>query len=107
MVEAIFAGEITLVVFRSLSGLPISSIWNLTGENDGLPMMEAAPWMVAAGGGIGLLGAAVAYLFALFHWAQMGLFDRLRLLDNKKAIYRALLGCTVVSGIGLLVPHTM
>lgn len=107
MVEAIFAGEITLVVFRSLSGLPISSIYDLTGENEGLHMTEAEPWMVIAGGGIGLLGAATAYVFALFHWSQMELFEKLGLLDNSRAVYRALLGCCVISGIGLLIPHTM
>lgn len=107
MVEAIFAGEITLVVFRSLSGLPIAPIWNLTQDNGGHHMEESAPWMVVAGGCIGLLGAGMAYVFAVFHWAQMGLFDKLGLLDNSKAVYRALLGSIVISGVGLLVPHTM
>ena len=107
MVEAIFAGEITLVVFRSLSGLSIGPIWNLTQDSDGHYMRESAPWMVVAGGCIGLMGAGMAYVFALFHWAQMGLFDKLGLLDNSRAVYRAMLGCCVISGVGLLIPHTM
>lgn len=106
MVEAIFAGEITLVVFRSLSGLPISSIYDLTAENGGQHMTECEPWMVVAGGGIGLLGAFAAYMFAVFHWAQMGLLERFGLLDNSRAVHRALFGCCVISGIGVLIPQT-
>lgn len=105
MVEAIFAGEIALVVFRSLSGLTIAPIWNLTQFNDGHHMAEAEPWMVVAGGCIGLMGAAAAYLFAVFHWANMAWFDKLGLLDNDKAVYRALMGCTVVAGLGSVIPQ--
>ena len=104
-VEAIFAGEITLIVFRGLSGLPIKPIWNLTEANDGHHMTEATPWVVVAGGCIGLVGAFVAYLFAVFHWANMTWFDKLGLLDNKNAIYRALLGGLVFSSVGSLFPH--
>lgn len=107
MVEAIFAGEITLVVFRRLSGLPIAPIWNLTANNNNQPLAEAEIWTVAAGGAIGLLGAAVAYCFALFHWAQLGVYDKLNLLDNKYAVYRALIGCSFIVVIGILIPHTM
>ena len=104
-VEAIFAGEITLVVFRGLSGLPIKPIWNLTGANGGHAMTEATPWMVIAGGCIGLMGAFAAYIFAVLHWANMAWFDKLGLLDNKNATYRGLLGGLVVSLVGSLIPH--
>jgi hypothetical protein len=70
-------------------------------------MMEAEPWHVVVGGCIGLLGAFMAYIFALFHSANMKFFASLNLLENRYAVYRALLGGFFVVLIGLLVPHTM
>lgn len=101
MVEAIFCGEICLVVFRTLSGLPIAPIWQLGSE-----LREAKPLMVIIGGGIGLIGAAAAYLFATFHWRLMALMGKLKLLDNENAVQRALVGATGISMLAILVPHT-
>jgi H+/Cl- antiporter ClcA len=70
-------------------------------------MMEAEPWQVLVGGGIGLLGAFMAYIFALFHSANMKFFASLNLLDNRYAVYRALVGGFFVVLIGLLIPQTM
>jgi H+/Cl- antiporter ClcA len=64
MVEAIFCGEVTLVVFRSLANLPIAPIWIIeTPKLDG-----ASGTNVVSGAIIGLLGAFVAMGFAKFHW---------------------------------------
>ena len=90
LVESIFCGEICLVVFRSLSGLPIKPIWDLTSE--GGRMLEALPRQVIIGGAIGLIGAFMAYIFALFHSANMAVFASLNLLENSRAVYRSLLG---------------
>jgi hypothetical protein len=59
-------------------------------------MLEAEP-----------LGAFMAYIFALFHSANMKFFASLNLLDNRYAVYRALLGglCVVLLG-PLLIPHS-
>ena len=103
--ESIFCGEICLVVFRYLSGLPIKPIWDLTAQ--GGRMMETEPWQVLVGGGIGLLGAFMAYIFALFHSANMKVFASLNLLDNRYAVYRALLEGFFVVLLGVLFPHTM
>ena len=103
LVEAIFCGEVTLVVFRTLSGLPIQSIYNLTEA----PIPFAKPTDVILGAGIGLLGAGVASMFAALHYRVMGFFERRGLLDNERAVQRALLGSSVFLTIGLLVPHTM
>jgi H+/Cl- antiporter ClcA len=105
LVESIFCGEITLVVFRSLSGLKIAPIWDLTAESGRI--FEIDPWMVVVGGFIGLIGAFLAYLFATFHWANMAFCARINILDNSRAVYRAWLGGVFVIIMGLLFPHTM
>ena len=108
LVESIFAGEICLVVFRSLARLPIAPIWDLTvNPEQASRLMESLPWHVVAGAIIGLLGALASYFFSLFHWANMEVFANLNLLDNKYAVYRALLGSLAVSMIGVLLPHTL
>jgi H+/Cl- antiporter ClcA len=102
-IEAIFCGEITLAVFRALTGLPISAIWEITPEKlDG-----AKPYEIVLGILIGLLGGFAAYLFAQFHEKVMSLFRYLNLMDDSRAVPRALLGGTVIIGLGLLVPHSM
>lgn len=103
LVEAIFCGEICLVVFRTLSGLPIKPIWTISNT----PLLEARADMVFVGGMIGLMGAGVASLFAIFHWALLSTFQSLGLLDNKRAVQRAVVGASVIAIIGMLVPHTM
>jgi H+/Cl- antiporter ClcA len=106
MVESIFCGEICLIVFRSLSGLSIAPIWDLTSAEYGR-MFEIEPWLVIVGGIFGLMAAFVAYLFAVFHSANMALFSSLNLLDNSRAVYRAWVGTIFIVAIGVLVPHTM
>lgn len=103
MCESIFSGEVCLYVFRTLSGLAVEPIWKLADEQ----ILKAQPNDVLMGGFIGLLGAGVAYLFALFHWRVMDIMGRLNLLDNQFAIQRALVGVTFVIVIGVCVPHTM
>ena len=104
--ESIFCGEITLIVFRSLSGLAIKPIWELTSEES--PRLEEMhAWIVLVGGMIGLIGAFMAYLFATFHWANMKFFASLNLLDNSRAIYRGLLGCVFIIILGILCPYAM
>ena len=106
LVESIFCGEICLVVFRSLSGLSIAPIWDLTKEGNER-LLEIDPWLVIVGGVIGLIGAFMAFIFATFHWRNMEFFASLKLLDNSRAVYRGLLGGFFIVLIGLLVPHTM
>ena len=103
LVEAIFCGEVCLVVFRYLSSLPIAPIWDLTETK----MTESHPSNVLIGGAIGLLGAAVAACFAVFHRHVMELMGTLGLLDNRQAVWRALFGSTLVICIGVLIPHSM
>jgi H+/Cl- antiporter ClcA len=106
MVESIFCGEICLIVFRSMSGMAIVPIWDLTSAENGR-MFEIEPWLVIVGGIFGLIGAFFAYLFAVFHSANMAFFSSLNLLDNSRAVYRAWLGVIFIVVIGVLVPHTM
>jgi H+/Cl- antiporter ClcA len=103
MVESIFCGEICLVVFRSLSGLPIGPIWTITPEK----LTGAEPKDVLIGAALGLLGAFVAYLFTKFHGTVMFFMASFDLLDNKFAIRRALIGGVVIVTLGLLIPQTM
>ena len=102
-VEAIFCGEVCLVVYRFLSGQAIEAIW----EIDPNKLGAAYPRQVVVGAVIGLLGAGVAAVFAAFHWRVMDAFGRMGLLDNKRAVKRALLGAVVVVGLGMSIPQTM
>ena len=106
LIEAIFAGEICVVVFRSLAGLPLEQIW---ADADTPKLREADPYMIVLGGVIGLLGAGVAYLWANFHWRLMDGFGKLGLLDDENiyAVPRVLVGAAGVVTIGMLVPQTM
>jgi H+/Cl- antiporter ClcA len=106
LVESIFCGEICLVVFRSLSGLAIEPIWDLTTE-ESPRVMQIEPWLVLVGGMFGLVGAFMAYVFATFHWRVMAFFSSLNLMDNSRAVQRALLGGVFVIIIGVIFPHTM
>ena len=102
-VEAIFCGEVCLAVFRALARLPIRPIWNL-----GVPPLDGAtPMEICWGAGLGLLGGLVAALYAHFHWQVMGVFGKLKLLDNSRAVQRAWAGAIVIVVLGMLLPHTM
>mmetsp|Transcript_21240 Transcript_21240/g.32674 ORF Transcript_21240/g.32674 Transcript_21240/m.32674 type:complete len:617 (+) Transcript_21240:84-1934(+) len=103
LAEAVFCGEICLFVFRTLSGLEISPIWKLAPTTMG----PTEPWILYAGGAIGLLGAAASAVFALIHAKIMGLFSSLGLLDNRFAVPRALLGAIFINLLGCLIPFTM
>ena len=100
--EAVFAGEICLGVFRYIADLEITPIWF-----DGTVLRNTEPKEVCQGIIIGLLGAATAKCFVWFHGHVMKHFAEQGLLDNSKAVQRALVGATVIVLLGLLVPHTM
>jgi H+/Cl- antiporter ClcA len=101
--EAIFAGEICVVVFRSLAGLPLEPIWEIT-----LPTLENAdPMLVVYGAALGLVGSLIAFLFAEMHFYIMALFSKFDLLRNERAVYRALVGSFFVVILGMLIPQTM
>lgn len=103
LVESIFCGEVCLVTFRAMCGIPIASIWNIS-ENK---MTSSSPTDVLLGAVMGLFAAAIAACFSTFHWKVMDIFGDLGLLDNERAVVRALIGCTVIVGLGMLVPQTM
>lgn len=105
LVESIFCGEICLMVFRSLSGLPIKPIWNLTSAEHPR-IVECMPMDIMVGAFIGLYGAILAYFFATFHWRNMAFFGRMNLLDNENAVYRGWLASIFIVLLMLLVPHT-
>lgn len=101
--ESIFAGTVCLCVFRGLAGLSIGSIWEI--QETRLP--AATYGTVVLGGLLGLVGAAVAAGFAFFHSWNMGNFRKAGLLDNAKAIPRALAGGSVLLLIGIFIPRTL
>lgn len=103
IVEAIFCGEVTLCVFRSLAGLPIAPIWDISE-----PKMDGATaGNVLAGACIGVLAAGVAATFATGHKALMGWYKRNNLLPNENAVQRALVGSVVIVALGMAIPQTM
>jgi H+/Cl- antiporter ClcA len=105
LIESIFCGEICLMVFRSLSGLPIKPIWDFSSVSNPR-ILECEPIHIILGAFIGLYGALLAYLFATFHWKVMALFGQLNLLDNSRAVYRGWLGAIFIVLTMILVPHT-
>ena len=94
--EAILCGEVCLAVFRALARLPVAPIWQLTDTS----LKSSSSLDVLYGAVLGLLGAGVAALFAKMHWTVLGMFRRLNLLSNRRAIPRAMLGATVVVLLG-------
>jgi len=103
IVESILCGEVCVVVFRALAGLPIESIWVITTPK--LPY--ATPSEVLIGIALGLVGALVAAFFAGMHWGVMALFAKLDVLRDDRAVLRGLLGGFVVIALGMMIPHTM
>jgi H+/Cl- antiporter ClcA len=103
IVESIFCGEVTLCVFRSLAGLPIGPIWDITNPK----MSGATPLEVFAGACIGFLGAGVAAIFAVGHKKAMGVYKAKGLLNNENAVQRALVGAVVIVVLGMAVPQTL
>ena len=106
VIEVVFAGEVCLAVFRSLARLPMEAIW----RNENTPtMLDADASLIFLGGGIGLLGAGVAYLWMKFHWLLMEVFGNIGLLDkeNSRAVRRVLLGAVGVVSIGMFLPQTL
>lgn len=101
--EAIFAGTVCLCVFRGLAGLSLGAIWTIQET----PLPDATYITVLIGAALGLFGAGVAACFASFHGWVMGFFRSWGLLDNKKAVPRALAGATVLLFIGILSPRTL
>ncbi|KAL7539120.1 hypothetical protein ACHAXR_011005 [Thalassiosira sp. AJA248-18] len=107
LIEAIFAGEVCVVVFRAIADLPLGAIWEIVPPSP--VIREAHPYMIVLGACIGLLGAGLAFIWASFHWRLMGFFRTLGLLDdeNQYAVRRCLVGAVGVATIGMLVPQTM
>lgn len=103
IVESILCGEVCLIVFRSLARLPIEPIWIIS-----LPhLSHTTPIEVLAGCALGLVGAVVAYCFAVLHWRVMDVFSKFDLLRDERAVYRGLAGGTVILGLGVMIPHTL
>ena len=105
LMEAILAGEICVAIFRSLTGLPLGSIWHITTTR----LVQAEPYMILLGGGIGMLGAFIAYIWANLHWRLMDCVRMLGLMDdeNRYAVPRVMFGALGIVTIGMLVPQTM
>lgn len=97
-VEAIFCGEICLVVFRGLSCLPIQPIWVIAEPQ----LSSTSPVDVITGASIGLLGAGVAASFSFLHFKVMDLFGHCGLLENSRAVYRAMIGGSIVVLLGMV-----
>ncbi|KAL7530249.1 hypothetical protein ACHAWF_003298 [Thalassiosira exigua] len=107
LVEAIFAGEVCLAVFRQVAGLSSRPIWEIVAPSPSL--LASEPYEILLGGCLGLVGAGIAWAWAHFHWRLMDVFGRWGLIDdeNEFAVRRALVAAVPIAGIGVLVPHTM
>ena len=97
------AGEVCVVVFRAIAGLPITSIWTIA-----MPKLtETDPLQILMGASLGLVGAFVAFIFSRLHYKVMDAFRWLDLMRDERAVYRGLLGGTVILALGMAIPHTM
>lgn len=107
IIESIFCGEICLLVFRSLLGKDMAPMWNFTTPTI-LRIATCPPVYVLYGALIGLYGAFLAYLFAVFHGNTMELFGPryLNLLENHRAVYRGWFAGIFIVALMVLVPHT-
>ena len=90
------------MVFRATSRLSIGPIWQI-----GDQMLESPPYFVVIGILLGLVGAGLAYCFALFHAHVMTWFRQWSLLDNDHAVYRAVVGGLGFLTIGIVLPQTL
>jgi hypothetical protein len=105
-VEAIFSGTVCVCVFRGLAGLTLGPIWFLRNPDEP-PLEDSTPAMVALGGMLGLLGAAVAGAFAAFHGKVMAKFRNAGLLEETKPVLRAVCGAIPMLVIAVFIPQTM
>jgi H+/Cl- antiporter ClcA len=103
--EAIMCGEVCLAVFRTLANLPIEPIWEITNVN--MKLSYTSPLAICQGAALGAAGAGVAWSFAKFHFCVMQVAGKYKLLQNENAVYRGLVGATVVCLLGSLIPQTM
>jgi H+/Cl- antiporter ClcA len=106
--EAIFSGTVCICVFRAIAQLDIGAIWMIAPIAGTMELDTCTTIDILIGAVIGLLGAAVAAIFSLFHQSYvMVLFRRCDLLHNSKAVKRALAGSSVMLLIGVLIPQTL
>eukprot|EP00558_Chaetoceros_sp_UNC1202_P014590 CAMPEP_0197236962 /NCGR_PEP_ID=MMETSP1429-20130617/3926_1 /TAXON_ID=49237 /ORGANISM="Chaetoceros sp., Strain UNC1202" /LENGTH=256 /DNA_ID=CAMNT_0042695859 /DNA_START=30 /DNA_END=800 /DNA_ORIENTATION=- len=63
--------------------------------------------LVLVGAAIGLAGAGISAIFAVFHGKVMGQFKAYDLLRDEVAPMRGLVGAVVVVILGMLIPQTM
>jgi len=103
VLEAILCGVLTCCVFRKLTGEVIGQVW----DSKDVPMEYEVPEEIAEAAMVGLVGAAFGALFVFVHSRVLSVFDHFGLLNNKYAVWRAIIGCTVIVLIGMIIPATM
>lgn len=100
-IEAILSGTICLVVFRSLARLPIGPIYAFTPET----IKNCFGSDVLIGALLGLIGAFIASLFAMFHWTVLRTLRQVGI--NSSPVKLAIFGGIGICTLGVLIPQTM
>lgn len=98
--EAILSGTVCLMVFRGLAGLEIGPIYKISP----VALGPSSSGLVLTGAFIGLLGAAVAFLFARGHRWLMGQFRAAGLMEDP--LKRSLVGGLGIVVIGVFIPQS-
>lgn len=98
---SIASGTVCLVVFRTLTGLPIAPIYSFVED----PLTGSSGTIVMIGALLGLVGAAFAAGFAHFHWFVVRILQNIGWKD--RPIYLSLFGGAGICALALLFPQTM
>ena len=102
-VETVFSAVVSVMVQRFLAGEVMESVWDLSLAK----LAHAAPQDILLGALLGVLGAGITTVYAAFTAQLTRAFDRLGLLDDRRAVPRALLATCPIALLGVLIPHTL
>jgi len=101
--EAIFCGQLTMAVFRTIVGLDVGPLYKISDT----PVSPSKPIYVFVGVILGLFGGFIAWCFKMFHKQNIVFFKKAGLLEPGRSYIRALVGTAGYIAIGMFIPYTL